>query len=278
MSDRADMTQEAYASLIGILYTDGCVSPKGTGWRVIVSNNSKSIVDQFEANVRECFNQSVRRTMRGQLHVAVLDSKVIGQELIDRHGTFRTESCTVHQGCPHLRGGRKPCRTCEPIIHEGIQYPPVALPDLESDEVCGRFLQAAFSCDGGVNLYVARRRATKWLIRNVYLACKHPVLIFQYAALLARLGIRSRVILRDWRVLIQGHEPIRRYARLVGFLPGSIVGANSPFWHRRTKSEVLDLLLESYGNPRSIYDLSQFSDGTLGVERDSHEKQSENVG
>jgi hypothetical protein len=97
------------------------------------------------------------------------------------------------------------------------------------------------------------------LIRNVYLACKHPVLISQYAAILSRLGIRSRVLHTDWRVLIQGQEPINRFARFVGFLPGSVIGANSPFWYRRFNSDVLKLLLESYGNPRSIYDLSQFS-------------------
>jgi hypothetical protein len=125
-------------------------------------------------------------------------------------------------------------------------------------------LQTAFSCDGGVNLYVARRGTTKWLIRNVYLACKHPVLIFQYAALLVRLGIKCRVNLGDWRVLIQGREPIDRFARLVSFLPGSVIGANSPFWHSRTKSDVLDLLLESYGNPRLVYDLPQFSTENLG--------------
>jgi hypothetical protein len=163
-------------------------------------------------------------------------------------------------------------------LHDRIQYPPANLPDFATDGEVVAFLQAAFSCDGGVNLYVARRGATKWLIRNVYLACKHPVLISQYAALLARLGIRSRVILGDWRVLIQGREPIGRFARLVGFLSGSIIGANSPFWHRRNKSEVLELLLESYGNPRSIYDLSQFSTETLGTETNSPENSRENVG
>jgi hypothetical protein len=258
------MTQEVYASLIGILYTDGCVSPKGGSWRVIVSNNSQAILDRFETASEVCFQKPIRRSMRGQLHVGVLDSKQVGQLLIERHGTFRTEACAAHQGCPYLRGGRKPCRRCEPILHDGIQYPPASLPDFISEGEIAAFLQAAFSCDGGVNLYVARKGVAKWLIRNVYLACKHPVLIFQYAALLVRLGIKCRVILGDWRVLVQGRELLDRFARLVGFLPGSIIGANSSFWHRRTKSEVLDLLLESYGNPQVIYNLPQFSRENLG--------------
>jgi len=258
------MTQEVYASLVGILYTDGCVSPKGGSWRVIVSNNSQAVVERFETTIQACFQKSIRRSLRGQLHVGVLDSKEIGQFLIEQHGTFRTEACSAHQGCPHLRGGRMPCRRCEPISHDGIQYPPASLPDFATAGEVAAFLQTAFSCDGGVNLYVARRGATKWLIRNVYLACKHPVLIHQYAALLVRLGIKCRVILGDWRVLIQGHEPIDQFSQFVGFLPGSVIGANSPFWHRRTKSEVLDLLLESYGNPRLVYDLPQFSTENLG--------------
>jgi len=253
------MTQEDYARLVGILLTDGCVSPKANSWRIIVSNNSVSIVDAFEEAIQRCFGKSVRRFMRGKLKVGILDSKEVGQLLVDRARTFRTEACQAGQGCPFLRGGNKPCRSCEPITFDSVQYPPASVPDFESDAEVSAFLQAAFSCDGGVNLYVARRGSTRWLIRNVYLACKHPVLIHQYSVLLSKLGIKSRVLLKDWRVLIQGKIPIGRFATVVGFLPGSVIGANSPYWCGRTKSEILALLLESYGKPRMIYDLPLFS-------------------
>lgn len=252
------MTQEAEARLIGILFTDGCVSPKGNGWRVIVSNNSPAVIDVFEETVAACYGLSVRRTVRGQLHVGVLDSQEVGQLLIERYGTLRTESCRSHQGCPYLRGGRKPCRQCLPVSFDGTPYPPASLPSFSSDGEATAFLQSAFSCDGSVNLYLARRGQTSWLIRNVYLACKHPILIFQYASLLAQLGIEARVNQADWRVMIQGRNPIQRFADLVGFLPGAIIGANSPFWHGRCKSEVLKLLLESYGCPQRVRDLPQF--------------------
>jgi hypothetical protein len=123
------MTQEDYARLIGILFTDGCVSPKGSSWRVIVSNNSRPIVDAFEETVYSCFGKSIRRFMRGELFVGILDSKEVGQFLIDQHGTFRTEACRAGQGCPFLRGGRKPCRECKPTGFDDIQYPPATLPD-----------------------------------------------------------------------------------------------------------------------------------------------------
>jgi len=176
-----DLTQEAYARLIGILYTDGCISPKGNGWRIIVSNNSPAIVDSFEDASELCFKKPVRRSVRGKLHLAVVDSKEIGQLLVERHGTFRTEGCQVNQGCPYLRGGRKPCSRCEPVFFAETQYPPASLPAFGSEAEISAFLQAAFSCDGGVNLYVARRGQARWLIRGVYLACKHPTLIHQYA-------------------------------------------------------------------------------------------------
>jgi len=258
------MTREAEARLVGILFTDGCVSPKGGSWRVIVSNNSRAVVDSFQETAAFCFKVPIRRAVRGKLHVGVLDSKAIGQTLIERYGTFRTESCHSHQGCPFLRGGPKPCRDCHPVTVEGISYPPATLPDFSSDGEVVAFLQSAFSCDGSVNLYVARRDRVRWLIRNVYLACKHPVLITQYARLLARLEISARVIYGDWRLMIQGQEPIRRFAELVGFLPGAIIGANSPFWHGSSKAEVLQLLLESYGNPQRVFDLPQFSSEKMG--------------
>jgi len=242
------MTQEDYARLVGILLTDGCVSPKGGGWRVIVSNNSVSIVDAFEDSVQSCFGMSVRRLVRGKLHVGILDSKKFGQLLIDRQGTFRTEACRAGQGCPSLRGGRQSCRECTPIEHDGVAYPPATLPTFPSEVELSAFLQAAFSCDGGVNLYVARRGPTKWLIRNVYLACKHPTLIQNYLGVLLRLGIKSRIIDKDWRILIQGQAPIARFASHVGFLPGSVIGANSPYWPVEPSRKSLIFFLSRMAN------------------------------
>jgi hypothetical protein len=94
----------------------------------------------------------------------------------------------------------------------------------------------------------------------VYLACKHPNLVWQYSQSLAKLGIPSRVMLQDWRVLIQGQKPVAAFAAQVGFLPGVTVSANSRYWQGSPKSEVLRLLLDSYGNPQPIYDLPMFSE------------------
>jgi hypothetical protein len=83
-------------------------------------------------------------------------------------------------------------------------------------------------------LYVARRKAARWLIRNVYLACKHPVLVGQYSQLLHRLAIKNRVMTRDWRVLVQGRDAIKRFAAKINFLPNVAVGGNSAYWEGST--------------------------------------------
>src|SRR5262249_31803564 len=167
-------------------------------------------------------------------HVGGVDSKEIGNQLIERYGTFRTESCQSHQGCPFLRGGPKPCRECLPITEDGVAYPPTSLPQFDTDAGVSSFLQAAFSSDGRVNLYAAGREQVKWLIRNVYLACKHPTLLPQYSKLLLRLGVVNRVMREDWRVLIQGRGAIERFSERIGFLPGVTIGGNSKFWQGET--------------------------------------------
>jgi hypothetical protein len=160
------MNQTAYAYLRGILYTDGCVSPKAkTSWRVVVSNNSAAIVDLFGATIRDCFGKAIRRSRAESLYVGILDSKEVGRFLIERHGTFRTEACRGHQGCPAMRGGRRPCQRCEPVHYAGVAYPPASLPAFTGGHEAASFLRAAFSCDGGVNLYVAgRAQRQRWLI------------------------------------------------------------------------------------------------------------------
>jgi hypothetical protein len=98
----------------------------------------------------------------------------------------------------------------------------------------------------------------------VYLACKHPVLVRQYSDLLTGLGVANRVLWSDWRVIVQGESPLRRFADVGGFLPNVAVGGNSAYWQGHPKSDVLLLLLESYGNPQSILDRPFFSSEKLG--------------
>lgn len=233
------------AMLLGLLYTDGCVSPKGVrSWRVYFSNKSHILVYLFRDCMKEVFglpNARVRIDItRDGLLRAIVDSKEVGDVLTARYGTFRTLA---------WKDGSLP-----------LAELPVA--ELKQSKNVGPFLQAAFSCDGGVHLYPAYRnglrRQTIWLIRTVYLACAHPALRKQYMELLASIGIHAREVAQDGKIKIETERDIKLFHRTVGFVPGAIVTHSSKFWDGYEKQALLDLLVRSYGNPSSIYAMTRF--------------------
>ncbi|MBI3290006.1 LAGLIDADG family homing endonuclease [Candidatus Microgenomates bacterium] len=115
----------------------------------------------------------------------------------------------------------------------------------------------AFSCDGGVNLYVARGKYS-WLIRNVYLSCQHPTLIKQYLYLLEEVGIIGKILWQDSAIRIQGRKDIEEFASKIGFMSGVRITQNSTYWQGFEKQKVLKLAITSYGNPKIVYNLPQF--------------------
>lgn len=234
------------ATLLGILYTDGCVSPKLNSWRLYVSNTSWEVISIFKECLVKLFHISQERIRISQKFVngkpfykAVVDDKEIGWYLIHRFGTFRTLGYTDTAG--------------------EVRYPEtnISFISQENEKIISQFLKVAFACDGGVNLYVARGKYT-WLIRNVYLACKHPLLIIQYSELLKILGIRGQILKEDWLIRVQGREDLEVFFSKVGFLEGVRITQNSEYWEGYKKQEVLSLLVQSYGNPKIIFNLPQF--------------------
>ncbi len=234
------------ATFLGILYTDGCLSPKGkNGWRFYLSNTSWQIIETFKESFVKLFNLPEHRIRISQkivngkpFYKAVVDDMRIGQFLTDKYGTFRT-----------LR---------YPSKVNGLIFPPASLPNNLQDPftIC-QFLKVAFSCDGGVNLYVAKNRY-RWLIRNVYLACKHPVLIKQYYNLLKKVGVAAKILWQDNLIRIQGKQNLEDFANKVGFMEGVQITQHSAYWQGIEKQKVLHLLIASYGNPKVIYNLPQF--------------------
>lgn len=235
------------ATLLGILYTDGCLSPKSkNGWRLYLGNTSWEIIKAFKESLIKLFNLPENRVRISQKIVngkpyykAVVDSMDIGRLLTGKYGTFRTLKY--------------------PSIVSGKIYPTASLPDSliqDSSTIC-QFLKVAFSCDGGINLYVARSKYT-WLIRNVYLACQHPVLIKQYFNLLKKIGIKSKILWQDELIRIQGRKSLEKFAGKIGFLEGVKITQHSAYWQGFEKQKVLELAIASYGNPKVIYNLPQF--------------------
>lgn len=235
------------ATLLGILYTDGCLSPKGkNGWRFYLSNTSWQIIEAFKESLIKLFSLPDKRIRISQkivngkpFYKAVMDDMKIGKLLTEQYGTFRT-----------LRYSSSGVN--------GSVYPSASLPDrLQDRTIIRHFLKVVFSCDGGVNLYVARNKY-QWLIRNVYLACKHPVLIKQYCNLLKKIGIEGKILQEDNLIRIQGKKDLKIFANKVGFMKGVQITQHSAYWEGFEKEKVLQMLIASYGNPKVIYNLPQF--------------------
>lgn len=234
-------------NLIAILYTDGCLSPKGkNSWRLFLGSTSWQIIELFKVSLISLFNlpeeriRITERQVNGKPYFkAAVDSKEIGSYLFEKYGTFRTLKYFSSNGRSH--------------------YPKAYLPkSLAKDKKAMRqFLKVAFSCDGGINLYVARNKYV-WLIRNVYLACQHPMLIKQYYLLLKKLGIGAKILYKDELLRIQGKENIKKFAKEIGFLDSVQITQNSAYWQGMDKQQLLKLAITSYGDPKSIYDLPQF--------------------
>ena len=240
-----NIMNRAEATLIGLLFTDSCLSPKGkSAWRFYFSNKSKRLVAIFRDCMMQCFALPASRVRLGMtndgLYRAIVDSKDAGDVLTRKFGTFRT-----------LR------------YKNGI-LPKARLPvqELLQHNVAEDFLRAAFSSDGGVNLYVARRSGarggTRWLIRGVYIACAHPALRSDYCTLLKVLGIRVRNVAGDGKVKIETEEDIRAFQKKVGFIEGVHITHTSRFWPKVEKQDLLNRLVKSYKVPSTIYQLPQF--------------------
>lgn len=234
-------------TLLAILYTDGCLSRKSkNSWRLFLGNTSWQIIKLFKQSLINLFNlpeiriRISKKLVNGKPYFkAVVDSKEIGGYLFHKYGTFRTLKYVSETNVSY--------------------YPKTRLPDcLAKDKmiIC-RFLKIAFSCDGGINLYIARNKYT-WLIRNVYLACQHPTLIRQYYMLLKKLGIEAKILWKDELLRIQRRSNIEKFAKIIGFLEGVKITQHSAYWQDVDKQKVLELAVTSYGNPKEIYNLPQF--------------------
>ena len=232
------------ATLIGLIFTDGCLSPKGVNsWRFYFANKSQRLVSIFKESIMQEFalpENRVRLDMTSDgLYRAIVDSKEAGQLFTDKFGTFRT------------------------LRYKNGQLPKTRLPiqELIRHNVVKEFLQAAFSCDGGVSLYVARRKTktneAKWLIRGVYLACAHPKLRREYITLLKSLGIKA-CDAGDGKVKIRDKENMEKFYREVGFIDGVHITHTSRFWPNIEKQKLLEQVIDSYHNPRKTYSLQQF--------------------
>lgn len=241
---------ETEAVLLGILFTDGCLSQKSRNcWRFYLSSTSTEIIQVFKNCMIKFFeldSQRIRvseQTVNGlPFYKAIVDCGVCGNFMITKYGTFRTLAYKRDDG-------RK-------------DYPPtkLSISDKTDKNVLVKFLQSAFSCDGGIKLYVARvkKRNYRFLIRNIFLACHHPQLLIDYHKALSILGINSKILASDKRIIIRKQADLEKFSKYVGFIEGVKITQHSAYWQGWEKNKVLALAISSYGNPKLIFDLPQF--------------------
>lgn len=237
------------ATLLGILYTDGCLSKKSKNcWRFYLSNTSYKIIQIFKNCMIKLFKLDSKRVRISEkiingkpFYKAIVDSGPLGEFLNSKYGTFRT---LAFKG----KNGKE-------------IYPSTKLPFNKNSnrKIISKFLKTAFSCDGGINLYVAKSKfGYKFLIRNAYLSCKHPQLQLDYQKLLKVFDVKSKIIKKDGKIFIQGKDELNKFKEKVGFIKGVKITQNSKFWQGVEKEKVLDFALNSYNNPRKIINLSRF--------------------
>ena len=246
MPDISKQISKELASLLAILFTDGCVSPKKkNSWRIYFSNSSEILIQLFRDCMVNVFGLNKERIRIGIItdgfYRAVINSKEIGEYLVSRFGTFRT------------------------LRYKDGKLPDTKLPidQLIASNVVDEFLKVAFSCDGGLCFYPAHREGarggTKWMIRTVFLACRHAKLRGDYMSLLRFLGIRARNVPKDGKIKIEDENNIRKFWELVEFVEGVKVTKHSKFWRDYEKQDLLSLMVASYENPSRIYNLSKFN-------------------
>jgi len=231
------------AILLGLLFTDGCISPKGNSWRIYFSSKSQTLIDLFKDSIIKVFDLDEKRVLLGKTSngflKAVVNSKEIGNQLVSQFGTFRT------------------------LKFENGHETSAKLPVSELEHECAReFLRAAFSCDGGLSFYPASRKGkssdVKWLIRTVFLSCKHPSLRQEYKDLLRVFNVEARNVPGDGKIKIETKSDIERFHKKIGFLDEVAVTDHSKYWRNQPKQQVLELMVSSYEEPSKIYNLPKF--------------------
>jgi hypothetical protein len=232
------------ATLVALLFTDGCVSPKtiGKSWRICFANKSQNLIELFRNCVIAVFDidpsriKIVEKKNANGMFTAIVNSKEIGDTLVSRFGTFRTLK-----------------------FNDGT-LPDAQLPvkDLIASNCIEIFLQTAFSCDGGISFYPVSWHGKRWLIRTIFLSCAHPNLRSDYMELLDALDIVARNVADDGKIKIENMENIKKFQEKIGFAEGTMVTDHSKFWRGYTKQAVLDLMIASYQDLDIIYNLPQF--------------------
>ena len=145
---------------------------------------------------------------------------------------------------------------CLTEVVSGILCKPrctVTLPqDLYEDLDLARwFIKVLASCDGGVSVSLGRKGIYKFLVRKVFITAKDVDLRAQIINILRALRFNPHDD-KEKHVYISAKNDIIRYAREIRFLDGVKITRNSKRFYGLEKNHLLDMVVQSYDDPRVL--------------------------
>jgi hypothetical protein len=238
------------STLIGLILSDGGISFSHNNAEIFFTNTSEKLIEIFTSISKELFGVEPKiRRKAGKFFQINLPSKNAANFLLSLINTGRKKRCNRVPICPKLKGMTNgSCIVCSPIKIRNDIFPLIKLPDFIKNDRQNKieFLKAMFSCDGGVALFPRRGKGKLRIEREVFLACKHPLLREMVIELLSSLGIQAKNDEKKNKVLIRDFENMRKFKDIIGFIDGVLVTRNSKTWRNFEKNKILDIALKTF--------------------------------
>jgi len=225
------------AKIIAFLLTDGGITKthfnRPKSWRLHFTSKEEFLLAEFKKNIQAMFGkQTFWESYPKRGKSVYLNSSEIAEYFFRYSPTYRTKQCGSYPSCPKLRGQKYgPCKECNPIEFNRLQYPPIEVPKLEQGkkEV---FLKYYFSVEGSVT-------------DRIQISQRHPTILLQIQKLLTELRFETALNCYsvkgdryEWYLRVRKKD-MKKFHAQIGFLPVQITGS------KRTKQERLNDLIRA---------------------------------
>jgi intein/homing endonuclease len=244
------MKERKLSTLIGLILSDGGISCSHNNAEIFFTNTSEKLIEIFTSISKELFGVEPKiRRKAGKFFQINLPSKSAANFLLSLINTGRKKRCNRTPICPKLKGMTNgSCIVCSPIKIRNDIFPLIKLPDFIKNDRQNKieFLKIMFSCDGGIALFPRKGKGKLRIEREVFLACKHPLLREMVVDLLSSLGIQAKNDEKKNKVLIRDFENMKKFKDIVGFIDGVLVTKNSKTWRNFEKNKILDIAVKTF--------------------------------
>lgn len=256
--------------LSAFLLTDGGISSKGKNWLIYFRNKDQKIIQKFQESLKGLIGKSgyVSKRKDGTDFIRTVNNN-LAKELFRLSPSYRTKACNIFPKCQHLRGKMSNCTLFGTIKVGDLEYPKARIPKevFESQKLAKEFLKIYASCDGGVSVVPAKNKyGSMFLVRKVLISVKHPILNSQITELLRLLGYEPSKF--SDQIRLAKRDDLEKFRNEIGFIKGCKVTDDSKFLSGLEKNVVLNMILDSYKNPRILLDFLITKRSSFGLIRD----------